>query len=170
MKKENLNVPNGCEVGKRRKSGMLDFLFCMLGTMSMTFFDVLIVAIFYMPTDEVLYTLVTILYFVNIFAHAIMWGFILDEGSIGKKKCKMKVVDIKTGKKPNCFKLLLVNLSSFGARDDLRFNSRLDRRTLFERLLKCSIVDLDEMWELTDDGRWIKKAPFVEQNKYGEDI
>ncbi len=144
MKKEILNVPNGCENGKRIKSGMLDLLFCMLGTMVISFSDILIIAIFYIPTGKVLEVLTTILYFVNMIVHMVLWGFILDEGSIGKKICKMKVLDIKTRKKPNCLKLLLVNIFSFGRRGFFNLDNRLDRRTLIERLTKCSVVDLEE--------------------------
>ena len=160
--KTSLNYPSGCVTSKRIKAGLLDLSFTLVGAMHICVPRIVLVYFIFKPTEK--FTNIEPLFFVlDIFLSIIILGFIFKEGSPGKKIFKMRVVDIKTGKKPNFLKLFLVNFYSCG-NFFVWSEKSLDRRTYIERLVKCSTVDLDEMWELTDDGRWIKKAPFIEQN------
>ncbi len=156
--KTSLNCPSGCATGKRVKAGLLDLPFVLVGAMHICVPRIMLVYFVFNPTEK--FMNIEPLFFVfDIFLSIIILGFIFKEGSIGKKILKMKVVDIKTGKKPNFFKLFLVNFYSC-ANFFVGLEKTLDRRTCIERLVKCSTVDLEEMWEYTDDGRWVRQATF----------
>ena len=152
--KTSLNCPSGCAVGKRIKAGLLDLLCILVGAMHISVPRVILIYFVFSPTEK--FINIEPLFFVfDIFLSIIILGFVFKKGSIGKKVFKIKVVDIKTGRKPNFLKLFLVNFYS-SANFFIGLERSLDRRTYIERLLKCSTVDLEEMWEYTAEGRWVK--------------
>lgn len=129
----------GCPFGKRVGAGFLDLLFFILALFPLLL--VTLVCDAYLLGENSQFTNIWIIF--DILFVLILNGAIFKEGSLGRKIKKIWLIDIKTKKKPNFMKLLLLNIVSMGSYSKFS-KTRIDRRSLLEVLLNCSTVEIKE--------------------------
>ncbi|MBQ7907073.1 MAG: hypothetical protein IJ309_03765 [Clostridia bacterium] len=127
---------NGCPQTVRIKYSIIDFGFTVvfliihLATWLVIFSPIL------KQLEEYFAVISFIFIFVSVFVVAEIHGLMFKEGSLGRKITKTELIDLKTGKKPNFFKVMLMNIVGYKFKEWF-FHTRLDRRLLWEIILGC---------------------------------
>ena len=129
----------GCPFGKRVGAGFLDLLFFILAIFPLLLGTLILDA--YLLGRNSQFTSIWII--LDILFVLILNGVIFKEGSLGRKIKKIRLIDIRTKKKPNFIKLLLLNIVSMGNYSKFP-KTRIDRRSLLEVLLNCSTIEIKE--------------------------
>ena len=127
---------NGCPIAIRKKYSIIDlvsnlvFLLIHLATWLVIFSPILKQIEEYFTVISWIFLLLSVIVVPGIH------GLMFKEGSLGRKITKTELIDLKTGKKPNFFKVMLLNIVGYDFQEWFS-RTRPDRRLFWEIVLGC---------------------------------
>ena len=131
----------GCSCEKRVGASMLDLLFVILALIPLVAVSSIISACLFEEGNKLIDDIFVIIDIIFVYAFN---GVVFEEGSLGRKIKKIRLIDIKTKKKPNVFKLLILNDLTTGCFYYYLPKRRKDQRTFWELVFGCSTIDISE--------------------------